>query len=104
MTVKELLRGLVCCAARAVRSRSKTSDVRCVAHEIHLVVVASWHGVWAGAAGGPCLYRCVYRVAGQGAGGIILLDAATTTFPYPLTIQNVMHLFFFVSLGEFFVR
>ena len=41
---------------------------------------------------------------GKGQAGIILLDAATTTFPYPLTIQNVMHLFFFVGLGEFFVR
>ena len=37
-------------------------------------------------------------VLGKGQAGIILLDAATTTFPYPLTIQNVSHLFFFVGL------
>lgn len=43
-------------------------------------------------------------VLGKGQAGIILLDAATTTFPYPLTIQNVSHLFFFVGLGELFVR
>lgn len=43
-------------------------------------------------------------VLGKGQAGIILLDAATTTFPYPLTIQNVLHLFFFVGLGELFVR
>lgn len=36
--------------------------------------------------------------------GVILLDSASTTFPYPLTIQNVMHLFFFVGMGELFVR
>jgi biopolymer transport protein ExbB/TolQ len=41
---------------------------------------------------------------GKGPAGIILLDAATTTFPYPVTIQNVSHLFFFVGMGELFVR
>ncbi|MCF8210286.1 MAG: MotA/TolQ/ExbB proton channel family protein [Rhodoferax sp.] len=52
-----------------------------------------------------CVFIGVCTVwLGTGQGGIILLDAATTTFPYPLTIQNVMHLFFFVGLGEFFVR
>jgi len=55
------------------------------------------------------LVGCVFigvctALLGKGQAGIILLDAATTTFPYPLTIQNVMHLFFFVGLGEFFVR
>jgi len=55
------------------------------------------------------LAGCVFvgvctALLGKGQAGIILLDAATTTFPYPLTIQNVMHLFFFVGLGEFFVR
>ena len=43
-------------------------------------------------------------VLGKGQAGIILLDAATTTFPYPVTIQNVSHLFFFVGMGELFVR
>jgi len=37
-------------------------------------------------------------------GGIILLDSATTTFPYPFTIQNLMHLFFFIGLGELYAR
>lgn len=41
---------------------------------------------------------------GKGLGGIILLDAATTMFPYPFTIQNGMHLLFFVGMGEVFVR
>lgn len=55
------------------------------------------------------LASCAFIVAfsvllGKGQAGIILLDAATTTFPYPFTIQNVMHVFFFVGLGEFFVR
>ena len=52
-----------------------------------------------------CVFVAVCTaLLGKGQAGIILLDAATTTFPYPLTIQNVMHLFFFVGLGEFFVR
>ena len=52
-----------------------------------------------------CLFVAVCTVAlGKGQAGIILLDAATTTFPYPLTIQNVMHLFFFIGIGELFVR
>lgn len=52
-----------------------------------------------------CLFVAVSTVAlGKGQAGIILLDAATTTFPYPVTIQNVSHLFFFVGMGELFVR
>jgi len=52
-----------------------------------------------------CLFIAVCTaVLGKGQAGIILLDAATTTFPYPFTIQNVMHLFFFIGLGEFYVR
>ena len=52
-----------------------------------------------------CLFIGVSTLLlGQGKAGIVLLDAATRTFPYPLTIQNVMHLFFFVGLGELFVR
>jgi hypothetical protein len=52
-----------------------------------------------------CLFITACTVLlGKGQAGIILLDAATTTFPYPFTIQNVMHLFFFIALGEFFVR
>lgn len=32
--------------------------------------------------------------------GVILLDSQTEVFPYPLTIQNVMHIFFFVGIAE----
>ena len=52
-----------------------------------------------------CLFVAVCTVVlGKGQAGIMLLDAATTTFPYPVTIQNVSHLFFFVGMGELFVR
>lgn len=52
-----------------------------------------------------CLFVAVLTfLLGKGRAGIILLDAATTTFPYPFTIQNLMHLFFFIGMGELFVR
>ena len=52
-----------------------------------------------------CLFVAFCTVVlGKGKAGIILLDAATTLFPYPFTIQNVMHLFFFIGIGEIFVR
>jgi len=41
---------------------------------------------------------------GPSLAGIILLDAATTQFLYPFTIQNAMHLLFFLGLGELYVR
>jgi hypothetical protein len=34
----------------------------------------------------------------------ILLDRGSTIFPYPFTIQNLMHVLFGVGLGEIFVR
>lgn len=34
----------------------------------------------------------------------LLLDYPSKHFPYPLTIQNIMHLVFFVGLGDLFVR
>jgi biopolymer transport protein ExbB/TolQ len=34
----------------------------------------------------------------------LLLDYPSRHFPYPFTIQNVMHVVFFVGLGELFVR
>lgn len=43
-------------------------------------------------------------VLGTSLAGIILLDAATTQFVYPFTIQNAMHLLFFLGLGELYVR
>jgi biopolymer transport protein ExbB/TolQ len=36
--------------------------------------------------------------------GIMLLDYPSRHFPYPLTIQNFMHILFFIGLGELFVR
>lgn len=36
--------------------------------------------------------------------GVIVLDSQTDLFPYPLTIQNIMHLIFFVGLGEIYIR
>ena len=41
---------------------------------------------------------------GTSLAGIILLDAATTQFMYPFTIQNFMHLLFFLGMGELYVR
>jgi len=34
----------------------------------------------------------------------LLLDRKSPHFPYPFTIQNFTHLFFFIGLGELFVR
>lgn len=34
----------------------------------------------------------------------MLLDQGTTIFQYPFTIQNIEHFFFFLGLGELFVR
>ncbi|MEZ5351872.1 MAG: MotA/TolQ/ExbB proton channel family protein [Bryobacteraceae bacterium] len=39
-----------------------------------------------------------------GRAAILLLDYPSTKFPYPLTIQNLMHILFFIGLGELFVR
>src|ERR1700748_3022572 len=34
----------------------------------------------------------------------LVLDRNSPHFPYPFTIQNFEHLFFFIALGELFVR
>lgn len=39
-----------------------------------------------------------------GRAGILVLDHPSLHFPYPFTIQNFMHVVFFVGLGELFVR
>lgn len=39
-----------------------------------------------------------------GRAGVLLLDHPSLHFPYPFTIQNMMHLVFFLGLGELFVR
>lgn len=40
----------------------------------------------------------------QGRAARLILDKGSEHFPYPFTIQNLMHVFFFVGLGELFVR
>jgi len=35
---------------------------------------------------------------------VLLFDRPSLHFPYPLTIQNIMHVVFFLGLGELFVR
>ena len=40
----------------------------------------------------------------SGRAAILLLDHPSAHFPYPFTIQNVMHIVFFIGLGELFVR
>jgi biopolymer transport protein ExbB/TolQ len=34
----------------------------------------------------------------------LMLDYPSSHFPYPFTIQNVMHVLFFIALGELFLR
>lgn len=41
---------------------------------------------------------------GDSHAAVILLDRKTAMLPYPWTIQNIMHLFFFIGLGELFTR
>ncbi len=40
----------------------------------------------------------------RGRAAVLLLDYGSKHFPYPFTIQNIMHLAFFIGLGELFVR
>lgn len=40
----------------------------------------------------------------NGRAAVLLLDYGSKHFPYPFTIQNMMHVIFFVGLGELFVR
>jgi biopolymer transport protein ExbB/TolQ len=40
----------------------------------------------------------------SGRAGVLILDHPTRHFFYPFTIQNIMHVIFFVALGELFVR
>jgi biopolymer transport protein ExbB/TolQ len=40
----------------------------------------------------------------SGRSAVLLLDYGSKHFPYPFTIQNIMHVIFFVGLGELFVR
>jgi len=40
----------------------------------------------------------------NGRAAVLLLDHPSSHFPYPFTIQNLMHVVFFIGLGELFVR
>ncbi len=40
----------------------------------------------------------------SGRAAVLLLDHPSIHFPYPFTIQNFMHIIFFVGLGEIYVR
>jgi len=40
----------------------------------------------------------------SGRPAVVLFDHPSKHFPYPLTIQNIMHFVFFIGLGELFVR
>lgn len=40
----------------------------------------------------------------EGRTSVLFFDHPSLHFPYPLTIQNVMHVVFFLGLGELFVR
>ncbi|MFN7922622.1 MAG: MotA/TolQ/ExbB proton channel family protein [Bryobacteraceae bacterium] len=40
----------------------------------------------------------------RGRAAVLVLDYGSKHFPYPFTIQNIMHLVFFIGLGELFVR
>jgi biopolymer transport protein ExbB/TolQ len=40
----------------------------------------------------------------RGRVSVLLLDYPSMHFPYPFTIQNLLHLVFFVGLGELFLR
>jgi hypothetical protein len=46
----------------------------------------------------------VLSLALSGRAAVMLLDKPSKHFPYPFTIQNGMHLLFFIGLGELFVR
>lgn len=40
----------------------------------------------------------------RGRAAVLILDYGSVHFPYPFTIQNMMHIVFFIGLGEIFVR
>lgn len=40
----------------------------------------------------------------EGRASVLLFDRPSLHFPYPFTIQNIMHVVFFLGLGELFVR
>ena len=55
-------------------------------------------------AGLSLVFIALLSVTLDGRAARLILDKGSDHFPYPFTIQNLMHLFFFVGLGELFVR
>lgn len=55
-------------------------------------------------AAGAVLTVLSYTLAPDSAVAIVLLDRQSTAYPYPLTVQNLMHLMFALGVGEAFVR
>jgi hypothetical protein len=50
------------------------------------------------------VFIAVLSVTLKGRAAVLLLDYGSTHFPYPLTIQNLMWVGFFIGLGELYVR
>lgn len=50
------------------------------------------------------VFIAVLTMVLSGRAAVLILDYGSRHFPYPFTIQNVMHILFFMGLGELFVR
>ena len=50
------------------------------------------------------LFVALLSLALSGRAAVLVLDHPSSHFPYPFTIQNFMHILFFIGLGELFVR
>ncbi|MGH9672007.1 MAG: MotA/TolQ/ExbB proton channel family protein [Bryobacteraceae bacterium] len=57
-----------------------------------------------GAAVFTIAFLSIVLTRGTRAATLLLDNTPFSHFPYPFTIQNVMHVFFFIGLGELFVR
>jgi biopolymer transport protein ExbB/TolQ len=57
-----------------------------------------------GSAAAAVIVIALLSAALTGRAGRLILDQDSAHFPYPFTIQNFEHLFFFIGLGELFVR
>ncbi|MFN2509360.1 MAG: MotA/TolQ/ExbB proton channel family protein [Chthoniobacterales bacterium] len=56
-------------------------------------------------AGAAAFFVALLSFVLSGRAAVLILDKhAASHFPYPFTIQNIMHVIFFMGLGELFVR
>ncbi len=53
---------------------------------------------------GGLLFIAFLSLILSGRAAVLVLDKPSQHFVYPLTIQNLMHIMFFIGLGEIFVR